>query len=572
MHSLFVAALASLTPAATPVPAGHGTQVIAAQSGRVEPRRVCVKFDNGSPVRTERGTLTWSKGAVPALPPGTWSRSHTVTDAELERQRAAAIANTKADLPDLRLEFHLVLPAGADLAATLDQLAALDIVDYALPVPLPTPTPLPPNYQSSQRYINPAVEGIGTQSVWTWPGGTGTGVNVCDVEYSFNAAHSDLPAVTVLGATPTNPFADNHHGTATIGQVSARNNGWGTTGAAHGVTMFFAGTYFNNTTLNVAAGVTAAASGLQPGDVILIEQQMFGPVSSQYVPVEWYLPTYNAIRQAVLSGIVVVEAAGNGSQNLDLPIYSTGNGNHWPFLAQNDSGAIIVGAGAASAAAGGTTTARSRLSFSNYGQTVDLQGWGERVTTTGYGALYSAEGLNLYYTSTFSGTSSASPIVTSACAVLQGVHQSITGSPLTPAQTRTLLRSTGSAQTSGINPSTQNIGPLPNVPAAIALAFGNQDCNSNTRPDRVDIAMGLSADTNTDLIPDECQVFCDPIDFNQDGLFPDTADIDDYLAVFSGGACPTTACNDIDFNNDGLFPDTADIDALLSVFSGGPCP
>jgi hypothetical protein len=30
-------------------------------------------------------------------------------------------------------------------------------------------------------------------------------------------------------------------------------------------------------------------------------------------------------------------------------------------------------------------------------------------------------------------------------------------------------------------------------------------------------------------------------------------------------------CNDIDFNNDGLFPDTLDIDAYLSVFSGGPC-
>ncbi|MFO0832892.1 MAG: hypothetical protein U0637_13755 [Phycisphaerales bacterium] len=64
---------------------------------------------------------------------------------------------------------------------------------------------------------------------------------------------------------------------------------------------------------------------------------------------------------------------------------------------------------------------------------------------------------------------------------------------------------------------------------------------------------------------------CDPIDFNNDGLFPDTQDIDDFLTVFSGGPCSTNSCADIDFNNDGLFPDTADIDALLSVFSGGPC-
>ncbi len=65
---------------------------------------------------------------------------------------------------------------------------------------------------------------------------------------------------------------------------------------------------------------------------------------------------------------------------------------------------------------------------------------------------------------------------------------------------------------------------------------------------------------------------CDSIDFNNDGLFPDTTDIDDFLNVFSGGPCSNDPnCGDIDFNNDGLFPDTADIDALLSIFSGGPC-
>lgn len=70
---------------------------------------------------------------------------------------------------------------------------------------------------------------------------------------------------------------------------------------------------------------------------------------------------------------------------------------------------------------------------------------------------------------------------------------------------------------------------------------------------------------------------CDSIDFNQDSLFPDTLDIADFLAVFSGGVCdgqlPTDPpCNsDIDYNNDTLFPDTDDIDSMLSVFSGGPC-
>ncbi|MFO0832678.1 MAG: M12 family metallo-peptidase [Phycisphaerales bacterium] len=65
---------------------------------------------------------------------------------------------------------------------------------------------------------------------------------------------------------------------------------------------------------------------------------------------------------------------------------------------------------------------------------------------------------------------------------------------------------------------------------------------------------------------------CDSIDFNRDGLFPDTADIDDFLLVFSGGQCSNHPhCGDIDWNNDGLFPDTQDINDYLNIFSGGTC-
>ncbi len=81
------------------------------------------------------------------------------------------------------------------------------------------------------------------------------------------------------------------------------------------------------------------------------------------------------------------------------------------------------------------------------------------------------------------------------------------------------------------------------------------------------------------LVHNICQTAldCDHIDFNNDGLFPDTLDIADFITVFGGGVCDgqnqaDPACNtDLDFNNDGLFPDTQDIAALLSVFSGGPC-
>jgi glycosidase len=64
---------------------------------------------------------------------------------------------------------------------------------------------------------------------------------------------------------------------------------------------------------------------------------------------------------------------------------------------------------------------------------------------------------------------------------------------------------------------------------------------------------------------------CDAIDFNNDGVSPDTVDIDDFLSVFGGGACSTGTCNDIDYNNDCVAPDTDDIDAFLRVFGGGNC-
>jgi subtilisin-like proprotein convertase family protein len=67
---------------------------------------------------------------------------------------------------------------------------------------------------------------------------------------------------------------------------------------------------------------------------------------------------------------------------------------------------------------------------------------------------------------------------------------------------------------------------------------------------------------------------CDDIDFNNDGLFPDDADLIDFLNVLAGASCstdPSPGCNDIDFNNDGLFPDDADLLAFLGVLAGQDC-
>jgi hypothetical protein len=65
---------------------------------------------------------------------------------------------------------------------------------------------------------------------------------------------------------------------------------------------------------------------------------------------------------------------------------------------------------------------------------------------------------------------------------------------------------------------------------------------------------------------------CDPIDFNADGVFPDSTDIEDFLSVYSGGSCSNDPhCGDVDFNNDCVSPDSSDIEAFLRVYGGGNC-
>jgi hypothetical protein len=118
-------------------------------------------------------------------------------------------------------------------------------------------------------------------------------------------------------------------------------------------------------------------------------------------------------------------------------------------------------------------------------------------------------------------------------------------------------------------------GTMDNMPEAFAgdITIGTQDATGSSASTQAtgDAGDDTEFEWNPVVTPGPCAA-CDGVDFNNDGLFPDTADIDDFLSVFSGGPCSNDPlCGDVDFNNDGLFPDTLDIDALLSVFSGGPC-
>jgi subtilisin family serine protease len=269
------------------------------------------------------------------------------------------------------------------------------------------------------------------------------------------------------------------HGTAVLGEMVSVENGWGMTGIAHGAS----GTYFSSwSSGGVSAAIYRAIAGVPEGSIIVIEVHISGPNSTGngqvgYVPAEWSESTYNAVVAAVSNGMIVVAAAGNGAEDLDDPVYSAGS--HAPFLPENDSGAIMVGAGGAYP---GCSAHLARLGFSCYGSRVDLQGYGECVATLGYGSLFSET--NCDYTSSFSGTSSATPIVAGACMLLQSYAQEAFGRPLTAEEMRSVLVATGQPQTGNTS---EHIGPLPDVIAAI---------------DALDITPPCIADLNDDGIVD----------------------------------------------------------------------
>ncbi|MFH2036344.1 MAG: S8 family serine peptidase [Candidatus Zixiibacteriota bacterium] len=446
-----------------------------------------IGFDNQNSIIDRSGTVFQDKDSRKIFleilkAGGIWIRMTGEQEFKADEMRQTAEQYHGREIADLNNYFILSVPENVESIEWITILNSLTEIELAKFMPLPIAPPVP-NYQSNQGYLNPAFDGINAQYAWNFPGGNGSNVIICDVEYSWNLNHDDLPAGiptwVQTGYSPRDPFNNNDHGTAVLGELASLSNGWGTTGASYGANIVVAPSFLKplvgDSAWYLSVAMANAMYNLSGGDVMLIEQQMAGPNWSSttgdtgLIPVEWDLTIYNLVQTITGNGIHVVEAAGNGYQSLDLAIYNTG---HAPFAFGNHSGAIIVGAGAVPSAFGGSTTDRSRLSFSNYGTRVDLQGWGEAVYTTGYGTFYNAEGVNREYTATFNGTSSASPNIASAVALISSINEIVNGfaNPITPDRMIHLLRFTGSLQTSGIHFPWEIIGNRPDLKAAIDIS------------------------------------------------------------------------------------------------------
>ncbi|ROZ79804.1 S8 family peptidase [Ramlibacter sp. WS9] len=340
----------------------------------------------------------------------------------------------------------------------IESLSSLPEVDKAWEEPLstlPLVTPGDDAYNAGQDYQDAAPMGIDARWMWTQPNGEGTGIGVVDVEGGWRVTHEDLvaKAPTVIHGVQYASWED--HGTAVLGEIVASDNMAGVVGSAPSISSVrMSSIYDAGGVQHVTDALAAAVAAMSVGQIMLIELQ------TAFLPVETLDDRLDVIRLATARGIIVVEAAGNGDSDLDA--WSTGGLQRLNRASPNfvDSGAIMVGACV-------STVPHDRWWASNFGSRIDCFAWGENVTSTGYGDLDNGGGnADRWYTDTFQGTSSASPIIVSAAALVQSNYQAATGTLLSPGQMRSLLSNpaTGTAQGGGVAGA---IGVMPDLSAIV---------------------------------------------------------------------------------------------------------
>ncbi|HDR8116697.1 TPA: S8 family serine peptidase [Bacillus cereus] len=327
---------------------------------------------------------------------------------------------------------------------------------------------MPPEVQSSsvalnpnnnprfkkQGYLEAAPYGINAPFAWGIQGGNGNGITFVDMEYGWLLNHEDLLHQNIELMSGRNINQHVGHGTSVLGIVSSEDNEVGNIGIAPKAKAKVISQIRDNGQYNTADAILSAVNELEAGDVLLLEAQAsFDGYGDKYLPVEVQPDIFDAIRAGTDKGIVIIEAGANGWNDLDQFKDRKGkqvlNRNSKDF---KDSGAIMVGAGSSS-------FPHERMWFSNYGSRIDVYGWGENVDTTTAEQSRSAVSL---YTSSFSGTSSASPIIAGAATLVQSIAKENLGQPYRPSELRAIL-SNQSTGTKSKDPYADKIGVLPDL-------------------------------------------------------------------------------------------------------------
>ena len=353
--------------------------------------------------------------------------------------------------------FVVECPGDCDPRAVAKRLAAWEAVATAyvdLPGEDPSVNAVDDPRSPNQGYLDPSPDGVNAEFAWPKPdgtgfgGGDGGGVRVVDLERGWTLNHEDLTAHGAALLHGTVRDGSRAHGTAVLGELGAVDNALGCVGIAPAADVDVT-SYWGST---IPDAMLAAVATMEFGDVLLLEVQVGGGPGGSWVPVETLDAAFDTIRLATALGVVVVEAAGNGGNDLDAFTNAAGERVLDRTSADfRDSGAILVGAATSAAP-------HTRLAFSNFGNRVDCYAWGHNVETTSS----DSSGATDTYTGGFNGTSSASPIVTGAALVVQGVAETNLGYRFAPRQLRELLSDPATG-----TPSSDPIGVMPDLRAIL---------------------------------------------------------------------------------------------------------
>jgi hypothetical protein len=381
-------------------------------------------------------------------------------DRIVELQDRAREIDPTYEASNLLAYYAIEVPSRADPEEIVKVVSSWDAVATAYvepgPVEPPAVNPADDPRSVNQGYLDPSPDGVDAEYAWGFPGGTGALQALVDMEWGWTFNHEDLAAlgITLISGTNNSWF---FHGTGVLGEVAAQDNMVGCVGIAPGIaSVRCVGQWLTGGGYGTAQPILDSIDAMAFGDVLLLEAQtsMWGFGN---VPVETEAAVFDVIRLATALGIVVVEAAGNGGNDLDTVgpgggVFPLNRGS----VDFQDSGAIIVGAASSAAP-------HTRLGFSCFGSRIDCYGWGQNVDTLSSDGTNTATNL---YTSTFNGTSSASPIVTGAAIVVQGLAEANLGHRIAPWQLRAMLSAPANG-TASATPATDRIGVMPNLRAII---------------------------------------------------------------------------------------------------------
>lgn len=224
--------------------------------------------------------------------------------------------------------------------------------------------------------------------------GTVSNVNVYIVDTGVGT-HTDLNRVNHVNFAGGTNNDCHGHGTHVAGIAAARDNTVNVVGVAPGAPITgikVLGCSGSGSTSGIIAGLDwVVANGVRPG---VVNMSLGGGVSTALD---------DAVRRVAADGFFVAVAAGNNAGN----------------AANNSPARAGAGTNNGIACVASTTSSNSESSFSNFGSVVDIWAPGSSITSTRLGGG----------TTTFSGTSQASPHVAGAGALF--LSRNTTASPAT---------------------------------------------------------------------------------------------------------------------------------------------